>query len=215
LGFLRINKKKFFDEEHFAGLKWVHPSTHCCDIEPEPLKDNGLSTWFQGQFFAPFAGLFEYAGENGLNVGIDQSKMKVIHFSAPNGLQMFYLPSERVLYGYYHRPKIQVIHDDASLPPPQSFPFGSEELFQAGKVLKIDLKEGSNASVTQVRFLEDFAEHIHATLGTRKPNKGERDGPGVYRLWRADQYIPEESPQLKLIRFSRYKSVQDLTGGVA
>jgi hypothetical protein len=187
---LKVDREKFFDKKYFSDIEWLTAEGHTLNIDTEPNTDKGFSTWFRGNFFASYGSLFEHVGAGGKAVGMDDNtKIKAIRVNVPNGMEMYYFPSERVLYGYYHRQNLLVTHDGDFLFSQRYLPQDSDKWFQEGKVLKLDLKEGSKATPVQIGF-DEFAAHFHEKVGTRPPKKGVKHEEGEYSLHRPHQYDP-------------------------
>lgn len=156
-------------KELSKNCAWLHPDKHLLSVAPQPQHihtkcDNGFNTWLQSQFFLPVGSFFRFFTTGGQLVSLhDANKMKVVHASAPNGLQMYYLPEQQKLYAYYHESKVKLVAAENSLHC-LHFPEGMNEVFQKGMVVGLDLKRGPDAAV-EIHEFQNFATKIHRALG--------------------------------------------------
>ena len=154
----------------------------------ETNHDDGFATWFRSQFFCPYASLFEYMGTDGKKATFvgphEVEKAKVIRLNVPNGMQMYYVPATRTLFGYYHQTKMQVQSDQLPLPQ-ERLPASVEDWFKENQVVQIDLSQGPDTTPQRISF-DQFAREIHKAFEVP-------EGTRAMRLLSANSYVADQA----------------------
>jgi hypothetical protein len=126
------------DPAQLGDLEWLNPKdkhiSHFHETTIEiPGKDDVFTLWLRSLFYAPYAATFEYLGKNAeiLDPRTSLKNTRMVRANMSNGVTMFYAPTTKILYGYYHKPRFEV--QQRVLPP------DAGDFFKEGFVLKLDL----------------------------------------------------------------------------